>query len=236
MVEKKELIAELREELSRLSSRLEEEKERLSVSFFSGVYDQLDEIKCRLAALEEVLIEDSTEKLRTQSVAIQEEMLEKALPETAVLEYPELVEPAKIEELETARESDEVQPVANSEPLYEESEGAMAVSFAEVEKQSDDLELTTIGREIVVQPVTMNDVYQKRRLSALSGAFSMNDCYRYQDALFEGSRDRMKELLVVFESFTTMNEANTYINTHLNWERSGEAAKDFMDVLKIYYS
>lgn len=225
MTEKNEVIQALQEDVAELASFLEEKKEQLSVSFFSHVYDQLDLIKNQVAKLEGVLIEDSTEQLRILLTNVREE-LQSPTPTLSHVESQEEQKneepPAEVAQEVVAEEEKQHTPEI-VEPVTREAEEKPEATIAYKEPFKQE------------KSQTVHEVYEKRRLSSLSQSFSISDRFRY-GVLFNNHTEQMKELLTIFETFTTIDEALSYVDKNLDWELTEQPAKDFIELLKKYYS
>lgn len=226
MAERKEIIQGLHDEITRLTSMLEKEEEQLSVSFISGVYDQLEEIKKRVFALESSMMESSAEQLRSQSAAIKEAFCRENLPEE-VLQVVDVEQPEQKENL----------PPENDFLVLSEEKTVESVTIEEAEEREEEIvEEKKVAEPIVAPSQTILEFYQNQRVSSLNASFTMADYYRYLQNLFDNDRQKMGEALSALDSFTSSDEAMTYIEHEYSWDKSDPVTKDFLNLLKMFYS
>lgn len=67
------------------------------------------------------------------------------------------------------------------------------------------------------------------RLQAL---ITIADRFRFQRELFNGNGAAMSTAVDDFNAMTSMQQAENYIDEHLNWDMDADAVKDFMQLLQ----
>jgi hypothetical protein len=85
------------------------------------------------------------------------------------------------------------------------------------------------------RPPSVNDVIEKRILSDLRTAFSLNDHFRYRRELFRGNDDMMNKVISVLNSKESYDDSIRFLEEKLHWDFSHPAVKDFIKVLEIRF-
>ncbi|MDR1222395.1 MAG: hypothetical protein LBL07_05900 [Tannerella sp.] len=84
-------------------------------------------------------------------------------------------------------------------------------------------------------PPSVNDVIEKRKLSDLRKAFSLNDRFRYRRELFGGSEEIMNKVITTLNNKTSYKESMLFLEEKLHWDFTDPTVKDFIKVLEIRF-
>jgi hypothetical protein len=84
-------------------------------------------------------------------------------------------------------------------------------------------------------PPSVNDAMEKRKLSDLRKAFSLNDRFRYLRELFGGSEEVMNKVITALNSKVSYKESILFLEEKLHWDFTDPTVKDFIKVLEIRF-
>jgi len=82
---------------------------------------------------------------------------------------------------------------------------------------------------------SFNDLLEKKKLSDLRRAFSLNDVFRYRRELFGGKEELMNSVIGVLNKKQSLKESIAFIEEKLHWDLESPAVKDFIKVLEKRY-
>ena len=82
---------------------------------------------------------------------------------------------------------------------------------------------------------TLNDVLEKKNLSDLRKAFSLNDHFRYRKELFDGNEDSMNKVINTLNNHQSLNESISYLEQKLHWDFTEPTVKDFVKKLEMRF-
>jgi hypothetical protein len=84
-------------------------------------------------------------------------------------------------------------------------------------------------------PPSVNDVMEKRKLSDLRKAFSLNDRFRYRRELFGGNEEIMNKVITTLNNKTSYKDSMLFLEEKLHWDFTDPTVKDFIKVLEIRF-
>lgn len=199
------------------------------VSFFSQTFDLTHKILNDLHSLEATQIE----VLRKQMEAHQALIV--SLPEPVAAEMPK-VEEAPVErkveapmpEVKPAPEVKPMPEVKPTETIVVEAKETKPEPVAEVPIKETPLK--TVGAD---KPgVFLSDVLEKKNLSDLRKAFSLNDRFRFRRELFGGDEEKMNKAIADLSDIQSYEASVEYLNNELKWNVEDEAVADFLKLLE----
>ena len=84
-------------------------------------------------------------------------------------------------------------------------------------------------------PQSVNDAIEKKKLSDLRKAFSLNDRFRYRKELFGGNEETMNKVITILNSKVSFKESVVFLEEKLHWDFSNPIVKDFIKVLELRF-
>lgn len=84
-------------------------------------------------------------------------------------------------------------------------------------------------------PPSVNDAMEKRKLSDLRKAFSLNDRFRYRRELFGGNEEVMNKVIMALNNKVSYKESIRFLDEKLHWDFSNPTVKDFIKILEIRF-
>ncbi|MDR0697611.1 MAG: hypothetical protein LBG28_00105 [Tannerella sp.] len=84
-------------------------------------------------------------------------------------------------------------------------------------------------------PPSVNDAMEKRKLSDLRKAFSLNDRFLYRRELFGGNEDVMNRVITALNNKTSYKESILFLEEKLHWDFTNPTVKDFIKILEIRF-
>ena len=84
-------------------------------------------------------------------------------------------------------------------------------------------------------PQSLNEPIEKKRLSDLRKAFSLNDRFLYRKELFAGNEDAMNKAISILNSKESFKESITFLEDKLHWDFSNPTVKNFVKILEIRF-
>lgn len=124
---------------------------------------------------------------------------------------------------ETAEETIDI-PVKEEEVTIEET------AAPEVRETAAPVIPTVIEERS--QPLSLNDVIEKRQLSDFRKAFSLNDRFRFRRELFGNNDEKMNEAIDCLNNKQSYEDSLNYIISELNWNMEDETVADFIKLLE----
>jgi hypothetical protein len=91
------------------------------------------------------------------------------------------------------------------------------------------------NKSVINQPLSLNDVIERNKLSDLRKAFSLNDSFRYRRELFGNKEDVMNNVIAELNKKHSLKESITYLEEKLNWDVTDPSVKDFLKKLEIRF-
>ena len=82
---------------------------------------------------------------------------------------------------------------------------------------------------------TLNDVLEKKNLSDLRKAFSLNDHFRYRKELFNGSEETMNKVISTLNNHQSLKESITFLEQKLRWDFEDPTVIDFINKLELRF-
>ncbi len=82
---------------------------------------------------------------------------------------------------------------------------------------------------------SVNDLIEKKKLSDLRKAFSINERFRYLHNLFHGNEGIMNETIKNLNAIKSYEKTTQYIKEKLKWDFDDEVVKEFMKVLEARF-
>lgn len=107
--------------------------------------------------------------------------------------------------------------------------------------ESDSKGKTVLGETLVKDKKAINDLLSKPEIqdskvqapvSDLKKAIGINDRFLFIRELFGGDTQFFNDSIEKINTFTSFEEAKTYISTNFNWKEGSEAESHFMHLLK----
>ena len=176
----------------------------------------------RPAKVTEEKEELSTEKPETE----QSEKLEQSKPseQSKTIEIPELSDNS-----DNSDNSNDSESSDNSDP----SDNSL-IAEAAIEEEAADAETpSTIGE--LSPSMSLNDRLAREKAADLSGAFSLNDRFRFRRELFRGSQQEMDEAIEALSQMSTAEEAREYIYDDLCLDPADDNVKAFMEIITNHF-
>ena len=124
----------------------------------------------------------------------------------------------KEEELEAA----ESEPL--EEPSFTEPENGY-VPYTEPEVKTAPAETIRLDEKLA-----------RENSRNLRKAFSLNDKFRFRRELFSNSESEMTEAINTIEAMSSVDEALDYFYNDLNWDKSSQEVKDFIEIITHHFS
>jgi hypothetical protein len=84
-------------------------------------------------------------------------------------------------------------------------------------------------------PPSLNDLIEKKKLSDLRKAFSLNDRFRYRRDLFGGNEEVMNKVITILNNKESLKESLVFLEEKLHWDFSNPTVKDFVKILEIRF-
>ncbi len=82
------------------------------------------------------------------------------------------------------------------------------------------------------EPITLEEVLQRRQAKELRKALSLNDKFRFRRELFGNSDVRMTETLALIDAMSSYEEAEDYIFNDLGWDAENPEVVEFMNIVQ----
>lgn len=179
----------------------------------------------RPAKVTEEKEELSTEKPETE----QSEKLEQSKPSepSKTIEISELSDNS--DNSDNSNDSDSSDNSDNSEP----SDNSLIAEAAIEEEAADADTPSTIGE--LSPSMSLNDRLAREKAADLSGAFSLNDRFRFRRELFRGSQQEMDEAIEALSQMSTAEEAREYIYDDLCLDPADDNVKAFMEIITNHF-
>lgn len=176
----------------------------------------------RPAKVTEEKEELSTEKPETE----QSEKLEQSKPSepSKTIEIPELSDNS-----DNSDNSNDSESSDNSDP----SDNSLIAEAAIEEEAADADTPSTIGE--LSPSMSLNDRLAREKAADLSGAFSLNDRFRFRRELFRGSQQEMDEAIEALSQMSTAEEAREYIYDDLCLDPADDNVKAFMEIITNHF-
>jgi hypothetical protein len=144
--------------------------------------------------------------------------------------------PSASETARTTEKSTITIPVTHKENLLRPS-GTAVKNSAERDK-TPDVRYRNVSNGIPAEgafPPSVNDAIEKRMLSDLRSAFSLNDRFRYRRELFRGNEEVMNRIISMLNNKESYKESVQFLEETLHWDFSNPSVKDFMKILELRF-
>lgn len=153
-----------------------------------------------------------------------DEMIDSLLAELGNTRLPQPSEPS--EPTEPSDNSD------NSDP-FDPSDSSDIAEAALLEEAADADTTSSIGEQPAA--MSLNDRLAREKALDLTGAFSLNDRFRFCRELFRGSQQEMNEAIEALSQMSTAEEACEYIYEDLCLDPDNEDVKAFMEIITKHF-
>ena len=87
----------------------------------------------------------------------------------------------------------------------------------------------------VSTPRSVNDMIDKKKLSDLRKAFSLNDRFLYRRELFGGNEEAMNKVITILNNKESYKESVEFLEEKLHWNFSNPTVKSFVKILEIRF-
>jgi hypothetical protein len=84
-------------------------------------------------------------------------------------------------------------------------------------------------------PPSVNDAIEKRKLSDLRKAFSLNDRFLYRRELFGGSEEMMNNVIAALNNKPSYQESIRFLEEKLHWDFTHPIVKAFIKILELRF-
>lgn len=84
--------------------------------------------------------------------------------------------------------------------------------------------------------LSVNELLERRRLSDLRRALSLNDRFYFRRELFGGNESRMNQVIDRLNGFPSLEESLTYLHRELEWNLDDQAVADFIKLIEKRYT
>lgn len=181
------------------------------VSFFSQTFDLTHKILRDLHVLEG----DQIDMLRKQMEEHQQ--LIKSIPVSRAIPHPEPEEePEEIIIADVVTIQEDPLPEPLPEPVVVPEEPPVEKPVPPVEKS----------------PVFLNELLERKNLTDLRKAFSLNDRFYFRRELFAGDEAKMNKVISDLNELHSYEESIDYLNEKLNWNVEDAIVADFIKLLE----
>ena len=82
---------------------------------------------------------------------------------------------------------------------------------------------------------SLNDAIEKKKLSDLRKAFSLNDRFLYRRELFGGNEESMSKVIAVLNSKESLKDSISFLDEKLHWDFSNPTVKNFVKILELRF-
>jgi hypothetical protein len=82
------------------------------------------------------------------------------------------------------------------------------------------------------QTVSLNDVLEKKNLSDIRKALSLNDRFYFRKELFAGDEAKMNKVLTDLNDIHSYEESIAYLNEKLNWDAENTTVAEFIKLIE----
>lgn len=134
------------------------------------------------------------------------------------------------EKVEVEEKATEIVEETIDTPVVKEEEKAEETVVPEVHETAAPVIPTVIEERS--QPLSLNDIIEKRQLSDFRKAFSLNDRFRFRRELFGNSDEKMNEAIDCLNNKQSYEDSLNYIISELHWNMEDETVADFVKLLE----
>ena len=134
------------------------------------------------------------------------------------------------EKVEVEEKATEIVEETIDTPVVKEEEKAEETAVPEVHETAAPVIPTVIEERS--QPLSLNDIIEKRQLSDFRKAFSLNDRFRFRRELFGNSDEKMNEAIDCLNNKQSYEDSLNYIISELHWNMEDETVADFVKLLE----
>lgn len=86
------------------------------------------------------------------------------------------------------------------------------------------------------ETIRLDEKLARENSRNLRKAFSLNDKFRFRRELFSNSESEMTEAINTIEAMSSVDEALDYFYNDLNWDKSSQEVKDFIEIITHHFS
>jgi hypothetical protein len=94
---------------------------------------------------------------------------------------------------------------------------------------------STVTIPVTISPPSVNEALEKKSLSDLRKAFSLNDRFRYRRELFGEDEEIMNKVISVLNGKESYKESIRFLDEKLHWDFSNPTVKDFIKKLELRF-
>lgn len=201
-------LSELADSMQDQIYRIKED-EIIPLSFFSQSYDTLKRMNHLLHVMEEMQIK----KMQAQFLEHKEMMIEEDL---LLIKKEE-----EISQIEESDSNEDAEVLQTSHVEAEEEKTEQPVK----EKYEDEF-------QHYKEKHFFHETLEKKLITDLRKAISLNDRFRFQRELFAGNVENLNRTLDELNKLSGYEEAISYIENNFQWDIKSDAAKEFIILIK----
>lgn len=175
--------------------------------------------------------EENSSVEEEQQTTVEEAVKQEDVAENGNDDLQPLPEP---EETQLPPTPDEILTVIKEEELEAaESEPLEEPKFSEPENGYTPYTGPKIS---TTESIRLDEKLARENSRNLRKAFSLNDKFRFRRELFANSESEMTATIDAIEAMTSMDEALDYFYNDLNWNKSSQEVKDFIEIITHHFS
>lgn len=169
--------------------------------------------------------------VKVESQRVEETVVKKdTIAEDEVLSAEENLQSTEEQPIEERQGDDEqsvkdVTPIETAEPEYHKP----TIGDVNPDKQSLSDKFLSVSDNSLASKINNS------KINDLKSAITIADRFRFQRELFNGDGEKTNRFIADFNSFSSMDEAKTYIEKHFNWSEENKAVADFLQLLERRY-
>jgi hypothetical protein len=205
-----------------VSEKVDEKSKKVSFLDRLGLQKKNNEI----ADQKNVETTDSSEKNTPEVIKSAPVIIEDAIkiPEIKDVEETPVMEQATSVEIPVVDAPEQDIPVVEPvEPITEPVEPIVAPLL-----ENNDVETSSEKKVVMI-------LNEKRNLTDLRKAFSLNDRFRYRKELFGGNEELMYKVIASLNNKESFKDSIEFIEEKLHWDFSDPIVKEFVKVLELRF-
>ena len=221
------------------------DSEMYPVSFFSQAFDLMQKVQTDIHVLEANQVDMFATQMKKHQALIlsihqqmrnivpEKEKMDKKPDKPPVTEVPvSTTKPAEEPVKQPDKPATEA-PVQKVKPI--EDAIIRPSTPASITKETEVNVPTPPSQVAANAPRSVNDLIEKKKLSDLRKAFSLNDRFLYRRELFGGSEDAMNKVIAILNNKATFTESVDFLEEKLHWDFSNPTVKNFVKILEIRF-
>lgn len=95
-----------------------------------------------------------------------------------------------------------------------------------------EMQLPSLVEKLQITSNSLDKKFEKKTLSDLKKAFTINDRFRFCRELFSSNENLMNQAFTELNNIESYNESVTYIKEHFNWNWEEEVATEFISMIE----